>query len=29
MIAIHTSYGRFLKYHKLKELEEQGGPKEV
>jgi glycosyltransferase involved in cell wall biosynthesis len=29
MIAIHTSYGRFLKYIKLKELEEQGGPKEV
>ena len=29
MIAIHTSYGRFLKYIKLKELEAQGGPKDV
>jgi glycosyltransferase involved in cell wall biosynthesis len=29
MIAIHTSYGKFLKYIKLRELEEQGAPKEV
>ena len=29
MIAIHTSYGKFLKYIKLRELEEQGGPKQV